>query len=375
VVGRLWVASGNHFGPYNPGVATIVTGSAGRVRSFDLARGVAVVCMVLVHVLWHWGSRDVIATPFGTAVSVLGGPPAAPVFMTLMGASIAFSSRADPRWLVIRGVTLIAAGYLLNLARGALPAALGLASGVVTAEDIAPFTPLRLLTSVDILQLAGCSLIVIGALRRLGPPNLGWVGVGIAMVAFAPAVVGLRTAVPILDGLLTPVWGDAPNVFYAVFPWAVYPLVGAVVGEGVARSGDRPATLRAIGMAGFGLCATGLVAIAVTRPAIDVVTYWRHPPALAMASLGFVLAWIWACDVIIRRLPDLGGFQLLERAGRRVTVLYVIHWLIVGWGVALVGFQDLGLAAVMVAMAITVGLTWFIGTRTFVRPRLAMAGA
>jgi uncharacterized membrane protein len=345
------------------------------VRAFDLARGLAVVFMVVVHVLWHWGRPAAIESPVGTVLSFLGGPPAAPVFMALMGASIAFSRHAGPRALATRGAILIAAGYALNVTRGALPATLGLAAGVISAEEIAPFTPLRLLTSVDILQLAGCSLILIAALRLAGRPSPAWLVVGLGLVLAAPFVRGLATGIPVLDAVLTPVWGGAPNVFYAVFPWAMYPVVGAVVGEWLAGAGDRATAIRRLGLAGLALAGAGVAAIALTRPGFDVYTYWRHPPALALAILGFVLAWLWACDLVARRLPEGRVVRVLEAVGRRVTVLYVVHWLIVGWGIGLVGFRALDLGPVLVAMAVVVGLTWLLGTRRMPARRVASAGA
>jgi hypothetical protein len=295
--------------------------------------------------------------------------------MVLMGASVAFSRRAQPGALAARGAVLIAAGYALNAARGALPASLGLSAGVITAEEIAPFTPFRLLTSVDILQLAGCSLIVIAALRLAGRPSVAWLVAGLGLVLVAPVVRGFETGIPVLDAVLTPVWGGAPNVFYAVFPWAMYPLVGAVVGDRLERAADRRAAIRQLGLLGAAVCAAGVVAIAITRPGSDVYTYWRLPPALAMAILGFVLAWTWGCDLAVRRLPNLGAVRLLEQAGRRVTVLYVVHWLIVGWGVGFVGFRTLDMGPLIVAMAATVALTWLIGTRRLPARRVAGAEA
>ena len=89
--------------------------------------------MIGVHVLWHWGAPDTWTTPIGQAISFLGGPTAAPVFMFLMGASLAFSSRTSFRSLAVRGVWLLWLGYLLNFLRGVVPAYLGLQAGVVTA--------------------------------------------------------------------------------------------------------------------------------------------------------------------------------------------------------------------------------------------------
>lgn len=56
-----------------------------RIRAFDLAIGLAVFFMILVHVLWHWGAPPTWTTPIGEAISFAAGPTAAPVFVFLMG--------------------------------------------------------------------------------------------------------------------------------------------------------------------------------------------------------------------------------------------------------------------------------------------------
>ena len=93
-----------------------------------------------------------------------------------------------PRWrsrggrrsgsLAMRGLGLFALAYVFNVFRGALPLTLGLASGIVTSAEVAPHTPGSLLTMVDILQLAGLSLIGIAALRRFVRPGWSWLVAG-----------------------------------------------------------------------------------------------------------------------------------------------------------------------------------------------------
>src|SRR5262245_23553064 len=100
------------------------TGRA-RIRAFDLARGLAVVDMILVHVLWHWGRPATWSSPIGQAIALVGGPIGPPMFMFLMGASLPFSSRGSTRNLVVRGLWLVWLGYLLNVLRGVIPASLG----------------------------------------------------------------------------------------------------------------------------------------------------------------------------------------------------------------------------------------------------------
>src|SRR5690349_22266428 len=218
-----------------PAAATAdsVTGLASpeRVRAFDLARGLAIVFLIGVHVLWHWGAPDTWTTPIGTVISLLGGPTAAPVFMFLMGASLAFSSRTSFSSLAVRGLWLLWLGYLLNFLRGVIPAYLGLQAGIVTQEQIAPFTLPWLATTVDVHHMAGLSLIGLAALRVVTRrPGWIWVALGAAVVLAGPLLRGLEVGTPLLDAPLTPVLGGAANVYYAVVPWIAFPLLGAAYG-------------------------------------------------------------------------------------------------------------------------------------------------
>jgi uncharacterized membrane protein len=328
-----------------------------RVLAFDLARGLAVFFMILIHVMRHWGEPSTWTTPIGVLASFLGGPPAAPVFMFLMGASVAFSRRSSFRPLAMRGLGLFALAYVFNVFRGALPLTLGLASGIVTSAEVAPHTPGSLLTMVDILQLAGLSLIGIAALRRFARPGWSWLAFAAVVVLAAPFLRGVTVGNPVIDGFLSVFWGAEGNVYYPVFPWAVFPLAGAVLGERLALAPDRSALLGRVGLAGIAVCAVGIVGVIGWVPTLSDTTYWHLPPALALAILGFVLVWIAACDQVVRRVPRARVVDVVYGWSARVQAMYITHWLLVGWGVGLVGFQTLGLAPVLVLMGVVVVLT------------------
>ena len=321
----------------------------GRILAFDLARGLAIVFMILIHVLRHWGDPSTWTTPVGTVISFLGGPPAAPVFMFLMGASLAFSRRTSFQSLATRGLWLIAAAYALNLVRGTLPLSAGLAVGVVTPEEVSPFTPANLLTMVDILQLAGCSLVLMAALREVVPVGPAWLAIAAGVVLVAPLFHGVTTGVPIVDALLGMLWATADNVYYPVLPWAVFPLVGAVVGDALLRARDRPLAVRRVGLVALVACVAGVALIAATSTTLDDRTYWRLPPVLVPAILGFVVAWVWLCDVIARHAGRRFGLDAVYGWSGRVTTMYVVHWLVIAWGVAFVGFRVMDLGPVLVA--------------------------
>ena len=331
-----------------------------RVRAFDLARGLAVVFMVGVHVLWHWGAPDTWTTPIGQVISLLGGPTAAPVFMFLMGASLAFSSRTSFRSLAVRGLWLLWLGYLLNFLRGVLPAYLGLQAGVVTAEQIAPFTLPWLATTVDVHHMAGLSLIALAALRMAARPSWIWLAVAAAVVLAGPFLRGLEFGTPLLDAPLTPVLSGAANVYYAVVPWIAFPLAGAYFGAVVARAADGTARSRVFrfgAVLGLVLMAAGVALFVASPPSFDVHTYWRMPPSYFVGITGLVLVWLWGCDLVVRHVRANRVFTFLYGWSANVIAIYFTHWVVVGWGVGVFGFRSQPLEGALFGIVVAVVAT------------------
>ena len=331
-----------------------------RVRGFELAAGLSVLFMIMVHDLWHWGAPATWTTPVGEVISVLGGPTATPVFLFVMGASLAFSPATSFGSLAARGAWLVVLGYLLNILRGVLPATLGMATGVVTQEQIQPFTPWWLLTSVDLHHVTGLSLVALAALRVRLRPGWSWIALGAAIAAAEPLLHGLNFGTPLLDGPLTPVIGGAPNVFYAVVPWVTYALIGGVFGRMLVGSPDRRRFFRRGALLGAGLIGISGVMIAASHPTFDVVTYWQGPPAFVVGIVGIVLVWLALCDAVSRRAALAVPLRVVDYWGARVIPMYFMHWIVVGWGCAIVGFRDLTLPAVLVASSTAVVLTTYL---------------
>ena len=328
-----------------------------RVRAFDLAAGLAVFFMILVHILWHWGQPSTWTTPIGEAISFAAGPTAAPVFVFLMGASLGATERTSFRSLAARGLWLVFLGYVLNFLRGVIPAALGLASGVITADQVAPYTLWWLGTTVDLHHMVGFSLVAIAALRTKAEPGWVWLALAGLLVLIAPIARTVAVGSPILDAPLTPFVGSAPNVYYAVVPWLAYPLAGAVFGRLITRAPDRTAVFRRGAAIGTGLIVVGLGLIYLQRPGFDVYTYWRQPLSFAVAIFGVILVWLALCDLVTRRPRIDRRLGVVYGWSDRVIAMYFSHWIIVGWGVGIVGFRALGLGPVLVAMAAAVVLT------------------
>jgi uncharacterized membrane protein len=343
----------------SPNAVTGLTGRE-RIRAFDLAAGLSVFFMILIHVLWHWGRPETWTTPIGQAINYAGGPTAAPVFVFLMGASLGAARQARTSTLVTRGLWLLFLGYVLNFLRGVIPASLGMTFGIVTQEQISPFTPWWLATMVDLHHVVGLSLIAIAVLRMRVQPSALWLAIAGLLVLVAPWLRGIQLGTPILDAPLTPFISSAPNVFYAVVPWLAYPLAGAVFGAAIARTSDRIRLFRRAALAGVGLVAVGGILVLITRPAFDVLTYWHQPPAFFIAILGIILIWLALCDVVTRLHAIDRRLNVVYGWSHRVIAMYFTHWVLVGWGVGVVGFRALDLPGVLVALAAAVALTSYL---------------
>lgn len=185
----------------------------GRQFELDIARGLAVLFMIAVHTLMVFADPAFRDSSVGTIIDFLGSPPAAPVFMFLLGAGLVYSRKSNPRGMIRRGLGLFAMGYVLSLFRLVLPASVGLWLG---RPAPLPFTPLDALFIIDILQFAGITLVFFGALKALvpEPPTVLIIALGIAF-GLANSLL-LRVQVQELPAVATTglIWGSSPQSFF-----------------------------------------------------------------------------------------------------------------------------------------------------------------
>lgn len=314
---------------------------APRIMAFDLARGLAILFMLIVHVMETYGSPDITDSVAGFVIDLFGGPPAAPVFMFLMGASFVFSRRATIGQGIRRGVRLLLLAYGLNLLRGSVPLWIGLRTGAISLQKVAPYTPSSMFWIVDILQCAGLALILLSIIRRLLPWPVGWLLAAGAVAIVSPLLWGRMSGWPVLDWFLTLLWGTGDQVAFPIFPWFSYALVGLAFGSRIAQSSNRDRVFKHAALAGGILLIAGTV-VALTNPEFHVGDYWRSGPGVIAALAGFALLWLAACHWLVKQIPEHAVLSLLYFWSRHVTRFYVFHWIIIGWGVLLFGFQTQG---------------------------------
>jgi uncharacterized membrane protein len=296
--------------------------------------------MVAVHVQQIFGSVALADSAGAFVVELLGGPPAAPVFVFLMGVFLS-AGRPNPTEVgVRRGALLLLLGYTLNLVRGTIPIGLGLHIGRLTPEAIQPFTPVNLLLAVDILIFAGLACIVLALVVRWVRRPVWWLVIAAAVILASPLLWGVQTGIGVIDHLIEPLWGSAENTSFPLLPWLFYPLCGMAYGQLLVKlEGSALARVSAAAGAAALLSGVGLGLIDPERAFYD---YARMNAAGHLAIIGFVLLWIAGFRWVAGRF-DLGPVaRFLRYLSRNVTPVYVAHWIIIGWSTLLLGFRSRG---------------------------------
>lgn len=115
--------------------------------------------MVCVHLLITFGNEYTqFTSTYGQIVQFLGGIPAAPVFMFMLGVGIVYSKKTRPRLLAKRGAILIASGYILNIFRSFIPAYINALNWDDRPIDVSSIFYYNFFF-VDILQFAGLTIL------------------------------------------------------------------------------------------------------------------------------------------------------------------------------------------------------------------------
>lgn len=333
-----------------PQLAANVT-RTGRLTTFDIAKGLAVLLMIMIHVLDFYGLPEVRAGAFGATLKFAVGWPAASMFVFIMGVFVSYTANSSLRQDLLRAAALFALGYALNLGRSTVPMWLSIELGLVTSADVAPHTPLSELLIVDVFQFAGLALGICALLRHgLARPGY-WLIAALAVAFVSPLLWDARSGNPLLDEVLKLFVGNQrQGAMFPLFPWLAYPLLGMIMGHWLRRQPDLHSALRRCMLTGLVLMAAAALLIA-TDPSYHIADNLRSGPGLILFFTGLILVVLSGCHLLVQHLAQHNrALALLRFWGERVTAIYVVQWLLIGWGLMLFGLQQMPLLQNLLAM-------------------------
>jgi uncharacterized membrane protein len=326
-----------------------VTKQNNRLLSIDLARGLAVFFMIAVHTLEVFANQEVKNSVFGQIIEFLGGPPAAPVFMTLMGFSFIYSTKSELKPKLFRGFKIFLTGYLLNILRGVIPFSLAsyLNMDIAKAFPIGKLNEWTILTIVDILQFAGIALMIMAVIQAFKINKYLILLSAFLISMISPFLWGIKIDIPIIDQVLELFWGDQPIEFsfiankiaFPVFPWLTFPLLGMFLGETVKNSTDAHITFNYLGIAGIVVVLIG-GAISYNNFTYHFNDYYHSRQGGMVFMCGFVLFWLYLTKLIFDKVPANSFFDLLFTWSKGVTNIYFVQWITIMWSIAIFGINS-----------------------------------
>jgi len=320
-----------------------------RLLSIDLARGLAVFFMIAVHTLEVFANPEVKNSVFGQIIEFLGGPPAAPVFMTLMGFSFIYSRESELKPKLLRGFKIFLSGYILNIIRGVLPFTLStyLKMNIIETFPLEKLNGSTILTIVDILQFAGIALMIMALIQEFKINKYVILFSAFLISMLSPFLWGFTLNIPVVDQIFELFWGDQPigfsfmdnKIAFPVFPWLSFPLLGMFLGDTMKNTIDQNRTFKHFGIGGIVVLLIG-VAISYNNIEYHFNDYYHSRQGAMLFMCGFVVFWIYITKIAIDKLPTNKLFDLLFRWSKGVTNIYFAQWIIIIWSIAFFGINQ-----------------------------------
>jgi uncharacterized membrane protein len=295
-----------------------------RKTAADVLKGIAVILMIQVHLTELFATNGFYESIFGRLSLFLGGPPAAPVFIAVMGYFLACSKKNTLRQ-VFRGIKLLILGLMLNILLNA-HALINIATGDISLNAF------HLIFGVDILFLAGFSVIIIALLKPLIKKHFAIPFILVLIVAALSYFFrDIAETGKMNNYFIALAGGNYSWSYFPVFPWLAYPLAGFgfKLFEKKLPVEKFPKGIFAallIVIMGF-LTFTIRFGISV---ASDLKHYYHHDIVYALWVFCFLIFWSGIIRLLCKRFKTSWMILSLMWVGKNVTAFYVIQWLIIG---------------------------------------------
>jgi len=303
----------------------------GRIGYIDWMRGLACLLMFQTHCYDSWlGGAARKSTFFGW--SQLGGTLPAPLFLFIAGISFALVTDRMRR----KGISAnqIAA---TTIRRGAEILALGLLFRVQEFALGQPWSPWTDLLRVDILNVIGVSLMLMGVACRITKTRAentvlaGVVAAGIAMLTPPLWTTHQPRWLPwYLESYINGVHnlGTPQHWLFPIFPWSAFAFAGLAAGFLLMSDWATKNLAKATGIAGAAGLALFFLSMwfdSLPVRLYRVYDYWHSSPDFFLARVGVLLMIVSLSYAWCRWGPAQRWFSPLVQIGQTSLLVYWVH--------------------------------------------------
>lgn len=319
-----------------------------RQIELDIAKGIAILCMIAVHIQSSLSINDVIHSNAGGIIELLGTLPAAPVFMFLLGTGAVYSRNNSLKKSVERGLKIFALGYVLNILRTVIIFFPSLLSGEWVNQT---GYMIKSLLTVDILQFAGLAIICVGLIKK-------W-GIGIYLVVAWTVLLGsinymllsFQTNHDVIGAITGLLWGSWEWAAFPLLTWMFYPLIGYCFGmllkQAQSKNQFYKKTLLLSSIA-FIVLTVVSVYFNIDSGLMSEVSYAHHTLYNNFLYTSFILVWISILFYTSTVLPEMVT-RVLVRWSKNVNSMYIIHWVLIALLISVFGMNKFDLMPTIIA--------------------------
>nr|BFF39258.1 hypothetical protein BACY1_10630 [Tenacibaculum mesophilum] len=338
-----------------------------RVLAIDMARGISVLSMIPVHSMIIYSTMDTWNNSFlGKVAQVL--EKGTPMFLVVMGFSFVFSSKLSMFKIFKRGINILAKGYLLNILRFAVPMLLfgGFPRAFIEGNGLTlgdSYNYLFFILLGDILQLVGISLIIMGVIIKFIKNKYAALTLALLIVFFTGELSGYKPNIVGVDYICDLLWGKTYNVYFPVFPWMSFILIGLFFGMWYQESNNNIVlTYKRMLVSGVLFMCIGVV-LCYYNYEYHFGDYYHLGPGGTIAFIGVNLFLVWFGHILVTCIPHNKLYDVIYYSSKNVTTFYLVQWVLIYWGVLFFGYSSqtsqLKLLAIIIGITLlTFGVLW-----------------
>lgn len=288
----------------------------------DFLKGLAVIFMIQVHITELFLIPDTSST-LQKISYFLGGPPAAPIFMCIMGYFLN-QKKNNSIILIKRGLKLILLGFLINLLMN-----LNLIYHYIYLDYKVNIW--RYIFGVDILFLAGLSTITLAIFRNFGKFR------NALLILFLLLINILNSFLtsPVFENnvskyLMAYIWSYEDWSYFPLFPWVTYPVLGYLYKD----YEEKILNLNLLKYKYYFLVLWAIVFILSIEYSINITSnlsiYYHHNLIFVFYTIFFLVGFILINNEYIINFKSSIFTKWVNWIGENVTLIYAIQWFIIG---------------------------------------------
>ena len=326
-----------------------------RVEAIDLARGVGVFLIPMAHALLIYGSSySQEESWLGLVVHFFG--KWAGIFLIAMGFSYTLSRNNSIKNSIKRGVMLLLFGYIMNFLKFIIPLVLGdFPDSFIHAYNwevpIGFDKMVYLVLTGDILQLGGACLLFMGIVHKYAK-NQKFIVLFIAVFVLIATeyIRGIRVGVPILDYVSDLLWGQEWNIYFPVFPWFVYILVGMFFGY-YFHENNIEKTFKKMFISGIITFTIGGI-LCLYNYEFHMRDYFHTGFGGVIYLLGCNLLALYLAFILTNKAKSNKIKDFFFYCSRKITSIYIVQWILICWSMGIIGYHDKGINMSLLLMAL-----------------------